>query len=297
MELLVVIAIIGVLVALLLPAVQAAREAARRMSCMNNLKQIGLAVNLYEDTYKTLPPGSIWSSNSSKPQRGSALTHLLPFVEQRPLYDAIDFRQLDISTAVVPSTGQLVAATLIPGYLCPSDNHTRFVAGNALHNYAASRGPTSVFDNPACSCIHPWEPLSMAPLDDPGRFAGPFTRVGSVSQLQDVTDGLSNTIYFGEVRPNCSEHARNGWMSSNNGSGYCTTIVPINFNTCRDSAPDACNRSCNWNAETGFKSAHPGGAQFAFGDGSVRFIPATIDHRVYQLLGAKADGQPIPSDY
>ena len=295
-ELLVVIAIIAILVALLLPAVQAAREAARRGQCSNNLRQIGLGVHNYEDVYKTLPPGGIFASASGV-KRGSVLVHLLPFIEQTSLYGAFDFRQLNIENTIVPGTGKKASTVLIRTYICPSDNHSKFVNGDALHNYSASRGPTAVFDNPACSCAHPWQGMAMAPADDPRSFAGPFTRVGAVSGLQEVTDGLSNTIFFGEVRPNCSEHARNGWLSSNNGSGYCTTLIPINFNSCKDTATDPCNRSFNWNTEVGFKSLHPGGAQFLLGDGSVRFVAQTINHQTYQYIGAKNDGQVVPATF
>ena len=95
-ELLVVIAIIGILIALLLPAVQAAREAARRSQCTNNLKQIGIALHNYHDTFKVFPPGGLWYTNSTGNanwvrNRGSMLLHILPFVEQQSLYDAFDF--------------------------------------------------------------------------------------------------------------------------------------------------------------------------------------------------------------
>jgi hypothetical protein len=109
--------------------------------------------------------------------------------------------------------------------------------------------------------------------------------------LQAITDGLAKTIFFGEVRPQCSEHARNGWVASNNGNGYCTTVIPINYDSCDDNAADPCRRSFNWNTEVGFKSAHPGGAFFLLGDGSVQFFIEDIDHRMYQLLGAKDDGE------
>ena len=133
----------------------------------------------------------------------------------------------------------------------------------------------------------------MAPGDDPNNYAGVFTRTGRQTRLAAVTDGLTNTIFFGEVRPECSEHIRNGWATTNNGNGYCTTLIPINFDTCNDSAPNACNRSCTWNTEVGFKSSHSGGSHFLLGDGSVRFISETINHQMYQYLGAKADGQVV----
>ena len=290
-ELLVVIAIIGVLLALLLPAVQAAREAARRSHCSNNLKQIGLALHAYVDVNRKLPAGGIWSSSGQG--KGSILVHLLPYVEERALFDAFNFKVSNTDGSVFPATTIKIGSTIVPTYICPSDNGDELWDGLAKHNYAASRGPTEVYDNPSCSCAHPWQSLAMAPLDSPGNFAGPFTRVGSSAGLQQVTDGLSKTIFFGEVRPTCSEHARNGWSASNNGNGYCTTLIPINFDSCNDSSPDPCHRSCNWNTEVGFKSLHPGGSQFLLGDGSARFLPEDIDHQAYQYLGAKNDGQPI----
>src|SRR5262249_15186004 len=95
------------------------------------------------------------------------------------------------------------------------------------------------------------------------------------------------------VRPACSEHAQNGWSISNDGNGYCTTLIPINYDTCNDNAADPCNRPCNWTTEAGFRSAHPGGGQFLLGDGSVRFVMANIDYQTYQRLGAKNDGKPV----
>jgi prepilin-type processing-associated H-X9-DG protein len=110
--------------------------------------------------------------------------------------------------------------------------------------------------------------------------------------MRDCTDGLSSTIYFGEVRPMCSAHNSGGWGSSNNGQGLTATIVPINYDSCDRTAPTGndCGRYCNWNTELAFKSLHPGGAVFLFGDGNVRLLSDAIDHWLYQYLGAKADG-------
>jgi prepilin-type N-terminal cleavage/methylation domain-containing protein/prepilin-type processing-associated H-X9-DG protein len=289
-ELLVVIAIIAILIALLLPAVQQAREAARRAQCKNNLKQIGAALHNFEERETKLPPGAVWSGST---QKGSILIRILPFVDQAPLFEAYDFKQPDVDDTLIPGTTTLAASKLIPVYVCPSDSSEEFYFGRGRHNYAASRGPTEVAINPASPCNHSWQSLAMAPLDDPDRFAGPFTRLGKITRFRDVTDGLSNTIFFGEVVPQCSEHARNGWGKTNNGNGYCTTLIPINFDSCDDGASDPCRRSNNWNTEAGFKSEHPGGAHFLFGDGSVHFVSETIDHQMYQYLGGKADRQPI----
>jgi len=296
-ELLVVIAIIGVLVAMLLAAVQAAREAGRRAQCSSNLRQIGIALANYEDTFKRLPPGAIWEP-SNNINRGSVLVHILPFVEQSQLFQAFDFRALDTDDEVFPGTSTLIASTPVNVYRCPSDDGPEFYYGNiAVHTYAASRGPTDVYTNASCPCPNPWQALSMAPLDDPVNFAGPFTRVGTTIRSADVHDGLSNTIFFGEVRPRCSQHAQNGWANTNDGNGYCSTLIPINYDTCQPNSPDTCHQSCNWTTEVGFKSAHPNGAQFLLGDGSAHFINDTIDHVVYQALGAKNDGRATPATY
>ena len=290
-ELLVVIAIIGILVALLLPAIQAAREASRRSQCSNNLKQIGLALHNYELSYKRLPPGARFSSGGTR--KGSILLFLLPYLEESSLSSSINLNGANLDFEV--ATGANIRAQKVPTFICPSDNHEGIYSGSALHNYAASRGPTAVYSNPACSCPLPaaWTALVMAPLDDPNNYAGPFTRVGSTAKLKQITDGLSKTIFFGEVRPNCSDHVREGWAYTNNGNGYCTTLIPVNFDTCNEQAPDPCGRPCNWNAEVGFRSAHSSGAQYLMGDGSVHFIPEAIDHQTYQYLGAKNDGNPV----
>jgi prepilin-type N-terminal cleavage/methylation domain-containing protein len=301
-ELLVVIAIIGILVALLLPAIQAARESARRTQCTNNLKQIGVALHNYHDTVKRFPPGSFWYGTNYAAYRGCILVHLLPFLEQQPLYDMYDFVNpggvyVDIQT--MPGTTQLIQSNVIPTYLCPSDPNPQVSGGRALHCYAASIGPTTHGNNGACTCptYASWNAYAPAPWGGVygGTFAGPFFRGGVSTTMAECTDGLSNTIYFGEVRPMCSAHNQNGWGSSNNGQGLTSTIVPINYNSCDRSAvtADNCGRYCNWNTELAFRSMHPGGAMFLLGDGNVRLINETIDHWMYQYLGGKSDANPV----
>jgi prepilin-type N-terminal cleavage/methylation domain-containing protein len=288
-ELLVVIAIIAVLIALLLPAVQAAREAARRSQCANNLKQIGLAIHNFEGMQGKAPPGAVWSASGNN-NKGSVFVYLLPFLEQPAAYNAFNLNQSNIDGSTFPGTSTLIGSTVLPMLFCPSDSHPTEYYGLAVHNYAASRGPTDVFDNPSCLCSYPWRSFAQAPLDDPRVFAGPFTRMGTQIKFADVVDGLTNTIFFGEVRPSCSQHAQNGWSLSNDGNGYCTTLTPINYFSCDDNSADPCRQTCNWNTEAGFKSAHTGGAYFLLGDGSVRFLSENIDYTMYQYLGAKNDG-------
>lgn len=301
-ELLVVIAIIGVLVAMLLPAVQAAREAARRMQCGNNLKQIGIAVHGYHNALKQLPPGSFWTYDPGHfppPQtidrKGTILVHLLPYIEQQALFNSFNFKIKNVDETLITGSTKKVVETVIPAYTCPSDYDTIW-GSRACHSYAASRGPTTTPNNGACNCSHSWNAYATATGDDP-KFAGPFTRIHFNNTFTEIRDGLTKTIFFGEVRPRCSIHAQQGWATSNNGNGYASTLYPINIDTCDDANPDPCRRPCNWNLEAGFKSAHPGGAHFLMGDGSVHFVAESIDHQTYQYLGQKDDRQPITQSF
>ena len=182
-ELLVVIAIIAVLVALLLPAVQQAREAARRTQCKNNLKQIGLALHNYHDVLLCFPPEAIHTFQPQGPSPSARnftwITMILPYVDQAPLYQSINFN--------APLWGQMVGgkevrAKMLPGFNCPSDvgwgdpSRTR---GFAWTDYAGAAG-WDFWDRP----------------DD--QHGGIFTAMTAV-QLRDVSDGTSNTIMVGEV--------------------------------------------------------------------------------------------------
>ena len=308
-ELLVVIAIIGILIALLLPAVQAAREAARRMQCSSNMKQLGLAVLAYEDALGNLPPGAMCvpfrsdgnQSDWNDPElHCSILVHILPYMEQQTLWEYFDFtvRNADREISKIQGPGgKPLTAVEIPTFMCPSDTASAKNMNRAHHNYSASRGANALANNPAFSCSHPfgaYADVTYAEAESaPGtKYSGPFTRRGVCTELRDITDGLSHTIFFGEVRPEASIHAYQGWGSSNNGNGIVSTIIPINYDSTKhDPSSDNCGGWMNWNTELGFKSAHPGGAQFLFGDGSVRFLQESIDHQLYQYLGSKADGQ------
>ena len=309
-ELLVVITIIGILIALLLPAVQAAREAARRMQCCNNLKQLGLAVLNYENTYKVLPAGG-YHLLSDGSRKGSILVYLLPFIEQQAVYDAFDFKVKDIGGEKYPNSTVEIRTTVIPAYVCPSDDHpatyelsTDDVGGSwignrvvALHNYTASAGPTKVWNRPGCTCSLNFDSYASAEFDAMPTV-GPFNRLGICITVAEITDGLSSTIFIGEQRPLASIAGQLGWDSQDNGCGFTSTVVPMNYDTSsRASSGDGCGRYCNCNTSNGFKSAHPGGANFVFGDGAVHFVPETIDMWTYQRLGARADGHAVSMDF
>lgn len=304
-ELLVVVAIIALLIALLLPAVQAAREAARRAQCSNHLRQIGLATMEYEHAHNVLPLGSYWydAGGTNYVGLGSGLLRLLPYVEQQALYDLYNFT-LPIDTQKHPGTTRLLGSTLLPLYTCPSDLPTTpYVNGDgskyAKTNYAASGGSTRVGSNSSYPCSLYSTLNQLATASEPNN-AGPFNRYGRYCALTDIRDGLSNTIFFGELRPDWNFSAsRHGWQGTACASGYTFTTVPINYYS-GDHTYNTSNGCAYWNTHTanmGFKSCHPGGATFLLGDGTVRFLQETIDMQVYQYLGDKNDGKAISMNW
>jgi prepilin-type N-terminal cleavage/methylation domain-containing protein len=314
-ELLVVIAIIGILIALLLPAVQAAREAARRSQCSNNLKQIGLALHNYHDIYKAFPSGG-WCCNQPL-YRTHSLIALLPYLEQMPLYEMIDL-------TVAPQTirlpdGNLIGYNRLDVYMCPSDVNDSVGGSPNVRwrpNYVPVRGATPNGNNPNCTCSeytalrNTYASAGHVRADGSPHWnyhnaqkpAGIFTRNGTgwgrpyYGKMRDVKDGLSNLLVFGEIRAGCMSAMNNGWHHPH-WQGMHNTVVPINYDSCHTlaAAPgnNPCHANCNWNMDRGFKSLHPGGAQFTLGDGSVHFISETIDHWAYNYLGDKCDGTPV----
>lgn len=307
-ELLVVIAIIGVLIGLLLPAVQAARESARRSACLSNLRQVGLATLGYAATKKNvLPYGSHFTAQNASGMRGSGVALVLPWMEQTRIYDLIDYDNLNVAvdSQLVPGSNQFIRAIPIPVLLCPTEpaNTLLGLSGTAQTNYTASSGPTAHADNSNCPCpeamalnnfqIPPYSQINL--YGKPSQHSGAYNRRAIPFKVSVFTDGMSKTLLFGEMRPQCSQHHSRGWLASNSGQGLTSTLVPINTNTCDNnpsSTASGCKRWCNWNYELGFRSSHSGnGAAFVFGDGNVRFIQDTIDHSLFQLLGAKADSK------
>ena len=285
-ELLVVIAIIGILVALLLPAVQAAREAARRMQCSNALKQLGLACHNYHDTYKSLPPGYLRKqpvvNNTAYWGWGS---FVLPFMEQAPLHEQLDVGNTHAAVAVLdPVLGPLFKEA-IPTFRCPSDvgpaintnGNFRLQGENtATSNYVANNGSRNAF---------------LGHLDlDRRIWAGVFSR-DNVKRFRDIVDGTSNVIMLGERRWQFKDTAGNlrqigastvfGVRRDNNTcsgrmNGMATGRSKLNYNN---------TNSCR--GRLGFSSQHPGGAMFVLCDASVQFIPETVesDHQQFPQAG------------
>ncbi|MGI6420281.1 MAG: DUF1559 domain-containing protein [Thermoguttaceae bacterium] len=283
-ELLVVIAIIGILIALLLPAVQAAREAARRSQCSNNLKQLALALHNYESTYKVIPPSAINSNNISW------AVMVLPFIEQNALYDKFDFKNTSYGWQY-----PLIQNVVIPAFLCPSqgnetDRWSRSEANTSAIHYHAVLGPngTNPYNaNKAYDCYAPaGSTTGFGPCCTQGAFGQLSNNLPTKNSLASFDDGTSNTYLLGELSwsgyPNWRAWTR-GYYSDTRGIlllAAKNVLNPINSNIAN-----------LWN-DGSFGSNHPGGAQFAMGDGSVQFVSETIDMAVYRAMASRNGKEP-----
>ncbi|MFO0956418.1 MAG: DUF1559 domain-containing protein [Isosphaeraceae bacterium] len=268
-ELLVVMAIVGVLIALLLPAVQQAREAARRIQCTNNLKQIGIALTAYEGIHGCYPMAMIivpeYVLNSQ-----SFLVNLLPHVEQQALYSS--FNMNVNGWAAENST---VWGVQVGTILCPSDGDARiparFVSGWDRSTVITTQH-NSYVANAGTWFIRAYTPQGLLQQN------GVLYRYSSV-RIADITDGTSNTIGVGERALGFYEPQYrwwyNWWVNGCYGDTMFTSLVPM-FAARRmpDVTPDGLGNGA-WGNDT--SSMHPGGANFLFMDGSVRFLKDSID--------------------
>ncbi|UUO07789.1 DUF1559 domain-containing protein [Blastopirellula sp. J2-11] len=293
-ELLVVIAIIGVLIALLLPAVQQAREAARRMQCSNHLKQIGLALHTYHDSSGAFPPGGYSDGNQL-----SWHARILPFIEQQAFYELIDW------TASGYQANKPLSLDFVPdGYHCPSNSSEKLrgtwgsgkVNGESTYtqHYNGVAGPIGV--NPQTGQNYPLligatyhSACTGASDERKGMAIGGTLYVDSKVRFGDITDGTSNTLVVGE-----RFEGETSWLAGTSNTvawpcdaaGFKNLEYSVNF-----CGP---NESCGsyYNSRP-FSSNHPGGALFAIGDGSVKFIAETIDFDILLALASRNGGEPL----
>ncbi|NQT36154.1 MAG: DUF1559 domain-containing protein [Planctomycetes bacterium] len=285
-ELLVVIAIIGILIGLLLPAVQAVRAAARRMQCTNNLKQLGLGVHNYHGASNVLPSGMAYEASSGK----GWIVSILPHVEQQALFD--QFKpgmngSYGAGQGLFRAECRNAMKTLVPIVQCPSDPTVKTTSTEqwqwvgievALTSYKGVMGDNRMGGS-----------YSVHPGSEPDCHLGPncsglFWRYSYQRpiRIEDIKDGTTNTFMIGHSRPRyfpCSA------AFFSNGD-YASTYAPINY------VPEPFSRNEWWNW-WGFSSDHPGGAPFCMGDGSVRFVSESIDYTVYRGMSTRAGGETV----
>ena len=323
-ELLVVIAIIGILIALLLPAVQAAREAARRSQCTNNLKQIGLGLHNYHDSLKTLPPGSFnlreqWYSNGTNWR-----TLILPYIEQKAVYDQLAFRSdfpyTFMAGGAAGTTNYLqgcrvLSKLLIPVYRCPSTDIPVFdiqddpIVNNnpgqtMMINYAGIQGAARPVPGPdpnagTKDCGHGWSCNNgMMPANE-------------CYDLAYCRDGTSNTLLVGEQSgrvggKNRTSNYYGGWYGSRHprtiddpagcGDLWQTGTTCVRFGPNSQIVQVGATEH-KYRNNTVLNSMHPGGINVLFTDGSVRFISDTIDLTDLKRLACRYDGETTTGSY
>jgi prepilin-type N-terminal cleavage/methylation domain-containing protein/prepilin-type processing-associated H-X9-DG protein len=307
-ELLVVIAIIGILVALLLPAVQAAREAARRSSCTNNLKQVGVAIHNYHDTYKVLPPGHIncpgfpnacaGGVNIGQPWLTGWAIAILPFMENQPLFEKYNHLQSNHHASNHP-----VIQTILEPYICPSDINTQQLTqpesgpGSGVNyapgSYRAVSGVTETIGTTN------WDEGAPNPQTNKGAFHVVWPTNKSVETFASVLDGTSNTLFVGEYHTRTQNRRRTFWAYTY--TSYAVSSVhrgsPTAFGfpdylLCDDPPPAGAGAHNN-DCKRSFASFHPGGLNFCLGDGSVRFVSKTIDRNILYAADTIQGNEPL----
>ena len=306
-ELLVVIAIIAILIGLLLPAVQKVREAAARMKCSNNLKQLGLAIHSYHDANNQLPPG--WDFATSWGQ----LARILPYIEQDNVYKMIDFTKPITDPVNLPSQ-QITIST----FLCPSDRQNPMPSLGAPTNYHGNAGNWVVF-------------VTARGLNGNEPPNGIFYTESKKITMPSISDGTSNTAFYSErvlgdgnmgaVSPledtfNGPNGAPGQPNSADLAHSWCQSIDITNpanqfpifmgapwghgqHNYQHITPPNG--RSCGWlpslRATMTASSRHTGGVNVVFGDGSVRFVRDSIDIPTWRALGSRNGGEVTSGDY
>ena len=291
-ELLVVIAIIGALLGLLLPAVQKVREAAARTQCLNNLKQIGLALQNYHDTQNSFPPGYVSNFDAAGDDTGPGwgwAAFILPQMEQQNLYNAI---QLNQNIEVPGNSG--VRVRPVKSYICPSDSVPP--TWTAMKYDAAGNPVGAICDVASASYV------GVFGVTEPGVDGeGIFFRNSAV-KIADITDGTSQTLMVGErsfrwcqatwtgVIPGASMVPPPGSPASAGEWNSAGFVLGHTFEG--TGGPGSPGTEVN-----GFSSRHTQGSNFLFADGHVQFLHESVDHQVYKALSTRAGGEAIGGDY
>jgi prepilin-type N-terminal cleavage/methylation domain-containing protein/prepilin-type processing-associated H-X9-DG protein len=271
-ELLVVIAIIAILIGLLLPAVQKVREAAARMKCSNNLKQIGLAFHNFNDVNGFLPPGGDTgptqpnSADNGATDRYTWCYHLLPYIEQDNL-----FRQTNLTT---------LTTTPLATFVCPTRRSVQLYHGVVKSDYASNCGTTAT------------DGMTVETYTGTGNNVRQYTR------LADVSDGLSNTLMAGESRVHKAFLTVSGGCCSDNENVYQTGFADdVGRRGSTPPEPDLTDAAIDSALADGkFGSSHTGGLNVVLGDGSVRFIRFSITQANFRNFSIKNDGNVVTLD-
>ncbi|MBN1589189.1 MAG: DUF1559 domain-containing protein [Pirellulales bacterium] len=316
-ELLVVIAIIGVLIALLLPAVQAAREAARRIQCSNHMKQISLAMSSYESSYGVFPKGRIgYDGGDGTPLQSvgtSGFVMILPQLELQAVYDMFDFRNgpwlPTASTWLVKNAKAIAQRPEV--MVCPSDESEPYsldpkvnTSYNTYGNPAATGSYAMVEGRLGCGT---WGEtfyidgedvtVSINAIKDKndGVFFYPTPNGPQTMTREDITDGLSKTLFIGEVVEGHTNNSSNIWTRGlRELDTLRSTSNPLNTwpgDSGLGLMPSG--YSYGWQVNGAFASRHPGGANFAFGDGHVGFLADNIDLRIYRAMSTRSGNEVL----
>lgn len=298
-ELLVVLSIIGVLVALILPAVQSSRESARRLACSNQLKQIGLALQAYHDVHRQLPPGGIALEDCCLgPHLTTWTIAILPFVEQQALFDRYDGRLPNEHAA-----NRSVVQSLVPVYACPSDINTAQLEIPQSGRGALSRWAPGSYRavSGATNSVHgDWYfDNSSIPDQMPRAWRGAMhvTRAAkclAAERIENIVDGTAHTMVVGEYQTGSNNRRRTFWAYAYNSFNQSSvqhqrrTLIP-DYDACVSQSGPGGDHAC----KRGFASFHRNGMNGLFADGSVRPMNLTqIDLAVWWAMGTIAGGEP-----